>query len=78
MIVPQAVAQNFATLLVSRTIAGFFGGVVQNAMAPLIADLWLAEEKRNLPITLFTFLYVAGVTLGPTVNAIVKVLSWRW
>ncbi|KAL8793384.1 MAG: hypothetical protein Q9195_003970, partial [Heterodermia aff. obscurata] len=78
MIVPQAVAQNFATLLVTRTIAGFFAGIVQNAMETLIADMWFTDDKRNLPITLFTFLYIAGVTLGPTLDTIVKFLSWRW
>ena len=78
MIIPQAVAPNFVTMLVTRAIAGFFGGIVLNAMEIFIADMWLTDDKRNLPITLFTFLYIAGVTLGPALSAIVKVLSWRW
>ena len=78
MIVPQAVAQNIATLLVTRAIAGFFAGIVLNAMEIFIVDMWLTDDERNLPITLFTFLYIAGVTLGPTMDAMVKILSWRW
>ena len=78
MIVPQAVAQNFGTLLVTRAIAGFFGGIVQNAMEIFIADMWLTDDKRNLPMTLFTFLYISGFTLGSILDAIVKILSWRW
>ena len=58
MIVPQAVAQNFETLLVTRAIAGFFGGIIQNAMEIFIADMWLTDDKRNLPMTLFTFLCI--------------------
>lgn len=78
MIIPQAVAPNFATLLVSRAIAGAFGGILQNAMETFVADIWLTHEERNVPITLFTLVLLAGVTLGPALGAVVKVLSWRW
>ena len=78
MVIPQAVAPNFATLLVTRAIAGAFGGILQNAMATLLTDIWLTDEELNLPVTLFTFVLLAGVTLGPVFGAIVSVLSWRW
>ncbi|KAL8937594.1 MAG: hypothetical protein Q9216_004352 [Gyalolechia sp. 2 TL-2023] len=78
MVIPQAVAQNFATLLVSRALAGTFGGILQNTMEQFSADLWLTEQERDLPITLYTYVYVAGVTLGPAFGAIVSRLSWRW
>ncbi|KAI4170326.1 MAG: hypothetical protein LQ343_005079 [Gyalolechia ehrenbergii] len=78
MVIPQAVAQNFATLLVSRAFAGTFGGILQNTMEQFSADLWLTEKQRDLPVTLYTYVYVAGVTLGPAFGAIVSELSWRW
>lgn len=78
MIVPQAVAPNFATLLASRAIAGAFGGILQNAMESIIADIWASGEERDLAVTLYTLVLVAGVTLGPAFGAIVNDLSWRW
>ncbi|KAG6993821.1 hypothetical protein G7Y79_00050g085580 [Physcia stellaris] len=78
MVIPQAVAPNFATLLVGRAIAGALGGVLQNAMETFIADIWLTDEERNIPVTLYTLVLTAGVTLGPAFGAIVEVLSWRW
>lgn len=78
MVVPQAVAPNFATLLITRAIAGALGGVLQNAMETFVTDIWLTDEERNIPVALYTLVLLAGVTLGPAVGAIVDVLSWRW
>lgn len=78
LVIPQAVATNFATLLAIRAISGALGGILQNAMEMFVADIWLTEEDRNLPITLYTLVLVAGVTLGPVFGAIVNDLSWRW
>ncbi|KAL8893849.1 MAG: hypothetical protein Q9192_004861 [Flavoplaca navasiana] len=78
MVIPQALAQNFATLLVVRAIAGFVGGVLQNVLEQVAPEIWTTEKERNLPITIYTFVYVSGVTLGPGLGAIVHELSWRW
>lgn len=78
MIIPQAVAPNFATLIVTRVIAGALGGILQNAMATFNADMWMTDEERDLPVTLYTFVLVSGVTLGPVFGAIFHELSWRW
>ncbi|KAL9629053.1 MAG: hypothetical protein Q9204_005497 [Flavoplaca sp. TL-2023a] len=78
MVIPQALAQNFATLLVFRAIAGFVGGVLQNVLEQVAPEIWTTEKERNLPITIYTFVYVSGVTLGPVFGAIVHELSWRW
>lgn len=77
MVIPQAVAQNFATLLVTRIIAGALGGILQNAPEQFAADMWRTDEERNLPITLYTYVYVAGVTLGPVLGAVFGNLSRR-
>jgi MFS family permease len=77
-VIPQAVAQNYATLLVSRFISGSFGSVVQNGVANVIGDLW-EEEENSLPCTLFIYSYLMGFTLAPVIGAaIISYLSWRW
>lgn len=78
-VIPQAVANGFATLIVTRVIAGGLGGIVQNSVESVIADTWRDEEERNLPITLFVFAFIAGFTVGPVIGAaIASHLNWRW
>ncbi|CAO1604865.1 hypothetical protein XANCAGTX0491_008406 [Xanthoria calcicola] len=77
-LIPQALARNFATLLVVRAIAGLVGGVLQNALEQVAPDIWATDKQRNLPITFYTLMYVSGVTLGPVLGAVVHELSWRW
>lgn len=77
-IIPQAVARNFATLIVSRFFAGGFGGIVMNAVANIIGDIWV-DYEMSLPVTLFTFTYLLGFTIGPVIgSAILNGLYWRW
>lgn len=77
-VIPQALAHNFATLLIARTIAGALGGILQNVPEPLITDMWLTDAERNLPVTLYVLALVGGVTLGPPFGAIAGQLNWRW
>ena len=93
-LIPQAVAQNFATLIVSRFFAGAFGATVQNAAANVTGDMWESEVGRSFSITLFCMTYLGGFTLGPvrspdtyeyTANfgqvfsgAVLSGLHWRW
>lgn len=58
-------AQNFATLIVSRFFAGVFGAVVQNGVANIAGDLWENDVDRSFSITLFNTAYLGGFTLGP-------------
>ncbi|TID23108.1 multidrug transporter [Venturia nashicola] len=76
----QAVAPNFATLIVARVIAGACGGVLQNAVDGIAADLWqLDKRKRTTSLTLYTLSLLGGVTFGPVFGgAIIKFLNWRW
>lgn len=67
-LIPQAVAQNFATLIVSRFFAGAFGAVVMNAVANIVGDLWECDVDRSFAITLFNITYLGGFTLGPVRN----------
>ena len=65
-------------MLVTRVISGGFGGILMNSLECFIADIWLTDPERDLPVTVFVFVYVAGITLGPTLGAVVAMLSWRW
>lgn len=77
-VIPQALAQNYATLIITRFFAGGCASVVQNAVANISGDLWIGEES-SLPITLFITAYLIGFTLGPVIGAaIVSRLYWRW
>jgi MFS family permease len=78
-VIPQAVAPNYTTLIVCRFIAGCCGGVLQDVMDGVIADIWAGPEQRSLPVTIYVFSLLGGVTLGPvTGGAIVSTLYWRW
>ncbi|UKZ77988.1 hypothetical protein TrVFT333_005722 [Trichoderma virens FT-333] len=77
-IIPQALAQNFATLLVSRVLAGAFGGTIQNAADGIIANVFLHHHERALPLTLYILALLTGVTMGPVLGAVFEHLNWRW
>ena len=78
-VIPQAVAPNFATLIVCRFIAGSAGGVLQNGMDGIIADTWQGAVQRSLPVTIYVTGLLAGVSLGPVYGGvIVHNLYWRW
>ena len=77
-LIPQALAQNFATVIVCRVIAGATGGTLQNAADGVAANLWRTSQERVAPVTLYAFCLVLGVTLGPILGAVVEPLGWRW
>jgi len=59
-VIPQAVANSFATLIVTRAIAGSLGGVLQNVIDGIATDVWQGEEQRLFPLTLYVFALVGG------------------
>ena len=78
-IIPQAVAQNFASFTVCRFFAGCGGGVLQNAVDGIIADMWVEATQRSLPVSCYMFALLAGASIGPVFGgAIVQRLDWRW
>lgn len=78
-IIPQALAPNFATLVVTRAFAGACGGVLQNVVDAIIADLYDGEYARSLPMTVYVFALLGGVTFGPVFGGLVTLgLDWRW
>lgn len=78
-VIPQAVAQNFTTLIVTRFFAGGCVSILANTSATVIGNVWDSEESRNIPVSLYIVAYLAGSSIGPVVGAgILKFLSWRW
>ncbi|KAK8216527.1 major facilitator superfamily domain-containing protein [Phyllosticta capitalensis] len=78
-LVPQAVAQNFATLIVTRFFCGGCVAIIANSASSLIGNIWDSEQSRTVPMSLWIALYLAGSSMGPVVGASVfKFLSWRW
>ena len=78
-VIPQALAQNFATLIVCRFIAGCCGGVLQDAMDGIIADIWSEATERSLPVTFYVLSLLVGVTFGPVLGgAVIVRFYWRW
>lgn len=78
-IVPQARAQNFATLIITRVITGGCAGILENATSGICGDLWSDAMQRSLPINLYIFSLLTGTTIGPVIGgAITTTLDWRW
>ena len=78
-VIPQAVARNYATLIVCRFIGGCCGGVLQDVMDGIIADVWPDAVQRSLPVSCYVFCLLAGVTLGPVMGGgVIGSLDWRW
>ncbi|KAJ5948762.1 hypothetical protein N7454_002069 [Penicillium verhagenii] len=78
-VIPQAVAQNFATLVVTRFFAGGCVAILANTSATVIGNLWDTERSRNIPVSLYIVTYLVGASIGPVIGApIYQFLSWRW
>ncbi|KAI9930265.1 hypothetical protein ASPWEDRAFT_733119 [Aspergillus wentii DTO 134E9] len=78
-LIPQAVAQNFATLIITRFFAGGCVSIMGNTAAGVIGNVWESEKERTKPVGLWIVAYLAGSSIGPVVGAsIFQFLSWRW
>ncbi|KAF8526098.1 major facilitator superfamily domain-containing protein [Gautieria morchelliformis] len=64
MFLPQALAKNFATELVTRFISGVGASTAVALLGGLLADIWETDE-RGLPMAIFSFVVIAGTGLGP-------------
>ena len=80
MIIPQALAKNFATLVATRFFSGGLGTLPANIVASIVPDLWQDGKGRSLPAALFVLFYVLGITVAPPIFAGVmeKTGNWRW
>lgn len=78
-VIPQAVAQNFATLVVTRAICGGCGATIAALVDGVAADMWTEEGARGKAMIVYTFALLGGYTVGPVVGGgIIGSLGWRW
>lgn len=79
-VIVQAVTPSFSGLLVARLFAGAAGGVLQNAVDGIAADVWGYDiHRRAFSISIYVFSLLAGVTLGSVFGGLVVLtMSWRW
>ncbi|WVQ83220.1 hypothetical protein IAT38_005359 [Cryptococcus sp. DSM 104549] len=78
--VMQALAPNVGTLMASRVLQGCSGSVGATLVGGTIADIFIPAQ-RGLPISIFSFMAVAGGGFGALIFAWVESnpkLEWRW
>lgn len=64
-VMAAGLAPNFAALIVFRAFAGSFGGVMQNVVNAIAADIWHDDiDRRTEALTVYTFCLLAGLTFG--------------
>ncbi|KLT43436.1 MFS general substrate transporter [Cutaneotrichosporon oleaginosum] len=74
----QAVAQNTATALVARFLAGVAGSVGTSVVGGTVADIF-TPAHRGLPMMLTGFILYFATGIGGTIFAYVTTrLGWRW
>ncbi|KAL2436837.1 Efflux pump atB [Exophiala dermatitidis] len=78
-IIPQALAKNFATLIVSRFFAGGCSLILANTSISVITNIWKNDDDRKFPVNLFIAAFLAGSSSGPIIGAVIlQYLSWQW
>ncbi|KAK5045544.1 hypothetical protein LTR84_009162 [Exophiala bonariae] len=78
-VIPQAVAQNFATLIVSRFFSGGCVSILANTSASVIGNIWEDERGRTIPMAFYVTAYLTGSSMGPVIGGIIfQSLGWRW
>jgi multidrug resistance protein len=76
--IPQAVAKNIGTLLVTRCIAGISFSAPMTLVGGTLADLWRNEE-RGVPMAAFSAAPFIGPAVGPLVGGYLSMAKgWRW
>ena len=78
-IVPQAVAQNYATLIVTRIITGGCSATLANITSGIISDIWRDGRAKSFGTSLYIWGLLAGLSMGPVIgSATVHFTTWRW
>ena len=78
-LLPSALAQNFATIVVTRFFCGGASSVAINIVGGTTTDIWKGDRERSLPMSIFGMTSVVGIALGPFIGgAIQSGLPWHW
>lgn len=77
-IIPQAVAPNIATIIVTRFLDGFSGSAFLAVSGGTVGDLF-AKEDLQLPMALFSIAPFIGPSIGPLLGGFINYnVHWRW
>ncbi len=77
-IIPCAVSDNIATLLVCRAIDGIAFSAPMTIIGGTLADIWKTEE-RGVPMAAFSAAPFIGPAIGPLVGGFLSdSAGWRW
>ncbi|KAI3189913.1 hypothetical protein CBS147311_9819 [Penicillium roqueforti] len=78
-LIPTGVAQNFATLIVTRFFSGGCVATLANTVAGIISNIFIGNRARTVPMSLYITMYLLSTSMGPVISAsIFQFLSWRW
>jgi multidrug resistance protein len=77
-IIPQAVARNIQTLLVTRFLNGFSGSAFLAVSGGTVGDLF-SKDELQMPMAIFSIAPFIGPALGPLVGGFInEYANWRW
>lgn len=77
-IIPQAVANNIATILVSRFLDGFSGSAFLAVSGGTVGDLFSMDQIQG-PMLLFSIAPFVGPSIGPLIGGFINSnVDWRW
>ncbi|KII93524.1 hypothetical protein PLICRDRAFT_395433 [Plicaturopsis crispa FD-325 SS-3] len=75
---PDPLAKNAATLIVSRQIAGLAASAPMCNVGGSVSDVWAVEE-RGIPMALFSVTIFMGPCIGPIIGGwIGQMAGWRY
>ncbi|KAH6644604.1 major facilitator superfamily domain-containing protein [Boeremia exigua] len=78
-IIPQAVAQSFATLIVVRIITGSCTATLANITSGIVSDVWYAGLTKSFFTSMYIFALLSGLSMGPVFGSlVVQYTTWRW
>jgi len=77
-IIPQAVAQNIQTMIVTRFLDGFAGSTFLAVSGGTVGDLF-ARNELQYPMQIFTIAPFIGPCAGPLIGGFINYnVDWRW
>jgi hypothetical protein len=78
-IIPQALARNFATLIVVRIITGSCSATLANITSGIVSDVWHAGRTKSFFTSMYIFALLSGLSMGPVFGSlVVQYTTWRW
>lgn len=77
-IIPQAVATNIQTVIITRFFDGFAGSTFLAVSGGTVGDLFSRQELQA-PMTIFSIAPFLGPVAGPVIGGFINYyIDWRW